>query len=142
MNIRIIAHEELVQWHIKMLTGDAHVSLTIICLFGGDRLSCCDEAVVAEENGQIVSVASIAPEGEQNDGRPTIVGLYTLAAYRKKGYGLAAMTAAIERMVERGLTPIHVDVLSTGAKHLIAKLPDELRKHLDPNDQSGFVQLA
>src|SRR5438552_3119807 len=140
MHIRKMCYQELARWHSMMLdtNRDGRVAMTIICLFGGDRLSCCDEAMGVEDDGRIVSLASIAPEGEQQSGKPTIVGLYTLAAYRKKGYGLAAMTAAIERMMERKLIPIHVDVLSTGAKHLIAKLPDELRKHLNLNDQSGF----
>lgn len=143
MNIRLIKQDELSKWHSDMLHAikDGRKAMTIICLFGGDRLYCCDEAVVAEENGKIVSIASIAPEGEQRDGRPTIVGLYTLDDYRRQGIGIKVMQAAIERCVARGLTPIHVDIMSTGAKHLFSKLPDDLKCHLELNDQSGFMDL-
>jgi GNAT superfamily N-acetyltransferase len=143
MKIRKMTHEELCEWHSMMLNAirDGRVAMTIVCLFGGDRLSCCDEAMCVEVDGQIVSLASIAPEDEMREGQPTIVGLYTIASHRRKGYGLAAMKAAIERMVERGLMPIRVDVLSTGAARTLAKLPAELRQHLKVNEMGTLMDL-
>jgi len=52
-------------------------------LFGGERLSVCDEGVALKFEGQVVGLATIAPEGEATSnvaeaqsGTPTIVGLY------------------------------------------------------------------
>jgi len=66
-------------------------------LFVGDRVLCCDEAAVVEVGGKLAALATLAPEGEMNEGTPTIVGLYTVRAFRRKGYGKAALARAIER---------------------------------------------
>ena len=102
-------------------------------LFAGDRGSCCDEAAVAfSDNEQLVAVASISPNGEADSGEPTIVGLYTLPQFRGKGFGKAAMEAAIRRCLERGFQRIRIDALTKGALAVIANLPAELRDKLGP----------
>lgn len=108
-------------------------------LFVGDRLSCCDEAAIAEVDGKIAAIATIAPEGELNEGVPTIVGLYTIRAHRKQGYGKAALAAVICRCIGRGFQKIRVDVLTPNALKTVQALPDELRAALLVNDQSMWL---
>lgn len=105
-------------------------------LFGGDRLSCCDEAAIVEVDGKIAALATIAPAGELNEGVPTIVGLYTIRAHRKQGYGKAALDAVIRRCFTRGFREIRVDVLTPNALKTVQALPEELRAALLVNDQS------
>jgi GNAT superfamily N-acetyltransferase len=102
----------------------------VFIFFGGDRLSCVDEAVVIKHEGQIVSLASIAPEGEWGSGEPTIVGLYTMPDYRLRGLGATVMEAAVRRCQARGLTPVSVAILSQEVKKLIDKLPQNIKQHL------------
>lgn len=40
------------------------MNITLITLFGGDRLSCCDEGVVLIVDGEEIGLATIAPKGE------------------------------------------------------------------------------
>ncbi|RJQ30588.1 hypothetical protein C4572_03955 [Candidatus Parcubacteria bacterium] len=54
-------------------------------LFAGDRWACVEKVAVAEVDGKIVGIATIAPKGEQVSGKPTIVGLYVQHQYRQKG---------------------------------------------------------
>lgn len=97
----------------------------IAILFGGDRWSCVDEAVVAEEDGRMIGLASIAPEGEMNSGQPTIVGVYVEPAARGRGIGRQVFLAAIDRCIERELVPVRVDCISTGmAALIVAVLPE------------------
>src|SRR3989344_9209087 len=62
-------------------------SAAIGLLLSGDRISCCDEGVVMQEGENVIGVATIAPEGEEQSGQPTIVALYVSKEYRGKGYG-------------------------------------------------------
>ncbi|KKU60246.1 MAG: hypothetical protein UX81_C0002G0043 [Parcubacteria group bacterium GW2011_GWA2_47_12] len=107
-------------------------------LFGGDRMSCCDEAAIVEINGKVVALATLAPEGEMNEGVPTIVGLYTIRAERRRGYGKAVLEATIRRGIARGFQKIRVDVLTTKAMQTIHALPQELQDVLIVNDQTMF----
>lgn len=107
-------------------------------LFVGNRLSCCDEAAIVEVDGKIAALATIAPEGEMSEGTPTIVGLYTIRAYRKQGCGKAALEAAVRQCLGRGFTKIRVDILSPNALKTVQSLPEELRAGLAVNDQSMF----
>lgn len=102
-----IIHE---QWPLTAVT---------LILLGGDRFTCCDEWVVIKVDDHPAAIASIAPEGEQHDGQPSIVGVYVRPGYRRRGYGRAVFRAAIQRCLERGLTPIRVDVLSTAMRHVL-----------------------
>lgn len=105
-------------------------------LFGGDRLSCVDEAVAIENNDTVVGIATIAPEGEQMSGEPTIVGLYVRPEHRGKGAGMALLLAAIDRCRERGLVPVRVDALTTPVLRIAEKLPEEYRRDLRVSDHT------
>lgn len=135
MNTQILsAHEavrRLVTEHPQIRTDAWYPTL-----FVGDRLSCCDEAAIVEVDGKIVAIATIAPEGELNEGVPTIVGLYTVRAYRQQGYGRTALEVAVRRCTARGFQNIRVDVLTPNALKTIQSLPDGLRAALLVNDQS------
>ena len=72
-----------------------------------------------------------------NDG-PAIVGLLVLKGWRRKGIGTKLMERAINRMKERGLTPVHVDVLSKNLKRLLEKLDTKFKMNLIVNDNSEY----
>ena len=109
----------------------------IVCLFGGDRLSCIDEGIVFALDGDVVGLGTIAPEGEMRDGQPTIVGLYVRHEYRGRGYGRKIMLATIDRMRERGLVlPYRVDATSSHGFFACQGLPEEYRQDLDLRDMS------
>lgn len=107
-------------------------------LFGGSRLSCVDEVLAAYENDAFVGTVTLSPVGEMYNKKPSIVGLLVLKGWRRKGIGTKLMESAINRMRERGLTPVHIDVLSKNAMKLVEKLDDEFRKLLIANDQSEY----
>jgi len=112
-------------------------------LFGCDRLSCCDEGVVAKFDNTIVGMASIAPLGEANSGTPTIVGVYVLPRYRGQGISLGLMRATVERCRERGFQKVHIDVYSGKLMRSIRKLPNDLRVLLEVNceDETYEIEL-
>jgi GNAT superfamily N-acetyltransferase len=110
-------------------------------LFVGDRFHCCDEGVGVFAEGELVGIATIAPEGEQGSGEPTIVGLYVVPEYRRRGIGTELMRAAVERCRERGFARVRVDVMSTGAKKAVARLPEALREVLDIHDLGAVMDM-
>ena len=107
-------------------------------LFGGSRLTCVDEVLVAYEGDTFVGTVTLSPVGEMNNKKPSIIGLLVLKGSRRKGIGTKLMESAITRMRERGLMPVHIDVLSKNAMKLVEKLDDDFRKLLIANDQSAY----
>ncbi len=120
----------------NQLWGELDKGLMNAVLFGGSRLSCVDEVFAAYENGAFAGTVTLSPVGEMNTGKPSIVGLLVLKRVRRNGIGTKLMESAITRMRERGLTPVHIDILSMNARKLVEKLDDEFRKLLIANDQS------
>ncbi len=116
-------------------------SAAIAMLFGGDRFSCCDEFVAVLVGKEIAAIASIAPKGEQGTGTPTIVGLYTVPEFRRKGHGETAFRAAVERCRERGFTTVRVDVMSRHVTRMIEKLPDNDRELLEVHDYGSIMDF-
>lgn len=100
-----------------------------VILFGGDRLTCCDDFVTVEENGEPVGIATIAPEGEQMSGTPTIVGVYIKQEFRGKGLGKDLLHKAIERCIERGFTKVRIDCLTTAMLVVATKLKTEYQEY-------------
>jgi len=136
MKTRLLSWSELVEW---VKTQPAGFAMAI--LFGGDRLSCCDEAVGLEVQGKIVSVATIAPKGEELSGQPTIEALYTVSEFRHRGYAGMVFRAAIKRCRERGFSRVRVDVMSRYAMRLIESLDTKDRDYLDVHDGGSIMDL-
>jgi len=126
MEIRSIEKSEL--WgHLEPHAGKPAVAI----LFAGDRLICCDEVLAAFDAGQFLGAVTLAARGEMESGEPTIVGLWVHYDHRRRGLGQALLEAAIRRMIERGLTPIRLDLLSSKIEGMIEQLPEGLKKVLD-----------
>lgn len=106
-------------------------------LFGGERRTCIDEGAVFDLDGDIIGLATIAPEGEMHEGQPTIVGWYVRHQHRGQNWGSQILGAAIGRMRERGLTPPYkIDVTSAVGMRALARLDADLKQHLEINDLS------
>jgi ribosomal protein S18 acetylase RimI-like enzyme len=109
--------------------GDPQLMISIIVLTG-DRITCCDEAIVFDDDPQR-GIAIIASEGEEQSGQSTIVGVYVRPADRRKGHGAELLSAAVRRCIARGFDNIRVDVMSRASEGTVEKLPDVLPVHLD-----------
>lgn len=94
------------------------------------------EVVAAKLDGEIVGIATIAPEGEQMSGEPTIVAIYVLREYRSSGVGYQLLEAAVDYMLSKGLEPIHVDIFNSKVSRSIARLQIEKRQKINAVDQS------
>ena len=114
-------------------------NLAVALLLKGDRISCCDEGVVAEQNGKLVGVATIAPHGEMSSGQPTIVALYVIPEARRHGYGQQILQATIKRCQERGFEKIKIDSTSSHIPKIISTLPEDMRSALDVNDMGNIL---
>lgn len=125
MEIKMMDRAALRAW-----VNELPFSPVVATLLAGDRLACCDEAVGIEVRGKIVAGATIAPEGEELDGQPTIVGVYCLPVFRLSGYGRAAFLAAIKRCRKRGFERVRVDIISAGMRRIIQSLSREEREYL------------
>ena len=114
-------------------------NIAVALLLGGDRISCCDEGVIAEQESKLIGVATIAPEGEEMSGQPTVVGLYVVPEHRGKGIGAQILQKAVARCIERGFDQIRMDVMSSNAMKIIEKLPDELKDKIDIHDLGNIM---
>lgn len=86
-------------------------------LFGGDRIACCDEAILVVINSVIIGAATIAPKGESCEDGPEIVGVFVRPEYRRQGIGKKLINLAIDRCLERGLgKPTMVPATDEGQK--------------------------
>lgn len=136
--IILLKRHKLVEF-VQTLHQSGEFSFKVATLLGGDRLSCCDEAVAVQVGSEIAGVATIAPQGEQLSGQPTIVGLYVRPAFRQQGLGKQLMKAVVKRCVSRGFTHIRVDVMSEYAMKTIQALPQELKGVLDIHDCGNIM---
>lgn len=132
----VVSREVLLQKIQKLYeTPNAVVGI----LFAGDRIRVCDEGVIMEDKETLVGVATIAPDGEDDSGQPTIVGLYVDPNYRHSGYGKQILQKAVERCVERGFDNIRIDSMSQGTMKIIEKLPEHLKAKLDVHDLGDLM---
>ena len=79
--------------------------LLAMTLLAGDRITCCDEAIVTTSDDLLVGIATIASQGEMNSGTPAIVAVAVHQQYRRRGIGRQLMNQAVSRMLERLLQP-------------------------------------
>jgi len=135
-NIEVVPRDILIE-KIGQLHEKPDIAIGL--LLSGDRLSCCDEGVIAEQESRLIGVATIAPEGEEMSGQPTIVGLYVVPEYRGRGIGSQILQRAVERCIERGFNKIRMDVMSSNAMKIIKKLPDELKNKIDVHDLGNIM---
>ena len=137
MKISIVRSED-----VRAVIGAIPMGMARVILFGGDRFSCCDEFVVGRNDaGMVVALASLAPEGEQESGEPTIVGVWVAKAERRKRLGTAIFEAAVRRMVARGFPKVRVDVLSRGMAGVLATMEPGLREKLEMGCNSPDIDF-
>ena len=165
MEPQIVHMREAVEWMEDLLRQSHISSMKLVSLIGGEQASCCDEAAVIKDGDQIVAVASIAPFGEGRNpamekmarepglkrmgkrlglgkpGEPTIVGVFVLPEYRRKGLGYQVLEAAVRRCIERSLVPIRIDSMSAGIMRAIDNLPEELRQHLQIKNHGDVMDM-
>jgi GNAT superfamily N-acetyltransferase len=134
METRVLSHGEFIEF-VRSLPFTPTVGI----LLGGDRINCCDEGVALEVDGQIVGVATIAPDGEECSGTPTLVAIYVHPLHRRNGYARVIAEAAARRCKERGFNRVRVDVISAYALRVFTSLPSELRSIFDIHDQGGMM---
>lgn len=100
-------------------------------LFAGDR-AMVDEAVVAKKDGELIGIATMAFSGYGGASEPYIVALYVKRSFRNRGVGTALLQEAIQVMVEMGLTPVRIEVLTPASARVVEKLPPGYLSHLAP----------
>jgi hypothetical protein len=100
-------------------------------LFDFNRWGQCDEAIVAEENGEIIGVITISLAGLGKSERPTLDTLYVIKSKRMNGSGYELFVHGLRRLIDRGATgKIFCDLQSRRMLSLIDRLPIELRDRL------------
>jgi GNAT superfamily N-acetyltransferase len=109
-------------------------------LFAGDRLRCCELAIVAIEGEDLLGLATIAPKGEYT-GIPTIVGIWVKPSCRGLGIGSSLLRRSIEEMLLQGLKPIRIDSLSLLLKNMVEKLPLELKSSVDLHNFGDIIKM-
>lgn len=107
----------------------------------GDRFSCIDEAV-AIGGELIIGIATIAAQGEQMSGEPTIVAVFIQPPFRGQGYGVQVFCAAVARCRERGLVPVRFDAIDPREAEIIRHLPDEYQQNVRLVDMSNPMFAA
>jgi GNAT superfamily N-acetyltransferase len=94
------------------------------------RLPLCDEFFVADCNGEIVGIATLA--GLTNTRPPTLDALYVVPSYRGRRVGSRLCQMAIQRFEEAEKTPVFCDVTTRNMHRTIESLPSELKALLRP----------
>jgi GNAT superfamily N-acetyltransferase len=133
--IKIVPKKEVYSW-LNWLNSERPGPVYAL-LFIGDRINCVDKVAVAIIDENIAGLATIAPNGEADCGEPTIVALYVLKEHRQTGLGLQLLEAAINYMIDEGLTPIHIDALTTTMLRLAGRVTANKQQCLNVVDQSG-----
>ena len=105
-------------------------SLDVGILFGGDRLNCITHFVVAKIFWKIVGIVTIAREGENKSGIPTIIAIYVKKEWRRKGIGTKLFHQTIEYMIKEKMVPIEITVFTTPVSKIIDALDDNKKKFI------------
>jgi GNAT superfamily N-acetyltransferase len=96
-------------------------------LFCGERIALADETLfLTDEANTILALAIISKT------RPEILGYYTIPKWRGAGHGYALLVAAILRILGTGVgRPIAIEPITPESEKHIAKLPFDLKSHLN-----------
>lgn len=116
--------------------------LTIVAVsgLGGERHTCCDEAVVAWAGDIPAGIATIAPQGESGAGQAEIVGLFVLEEWRGSIWVAGELLArAVRRCRERGVVPVRFEALSSLESAAADNLPPEEAVYVEVTDMSGLL---
>lgn len=98
-----------------------------VVLFGGDRMTCCDWAIVAHEGEQLVGLATLALKGESMDGDPEIVGVYIRHPWRRRGIATELVDRASQIAKEvRPEAKVHVTPVTPDGSSFCRQVAREL----------------
>jgi hypothetical protein len=101
-------------------------------LFDYDRWGQCAEAIIAEQNEQIIGIVTLAPEGLRGSRRPTIDTLYVPNLHCRKGVGSALFERGLRRLLERDNDQrVFCQVSSSLMLKVLGNLPQDLRDRLE-----------
>ena len=107
---------------LNTILKDWPVNATTALLFGGDRLWCIDWAVVAILDGVHIGLATVAEQGEEQSGIPTLVGLAVRGDYRRMGVGTQLVEAVIGEAERRELCPLLVEPVTVSGERFIRSI--------------------
>lgn len=133
-HIKVVPKADAAEWVHSL--HSTRPSMAVALLLGGDRWSCIDEVALANVDGEIVGIATIAPNGEEMSGTPTIVAIYVAHGSRSSGIGCELLEAAVDYMLSKGLEPIRIDVMNSKVSRLIDRLSTEKRQRISVVDSS------
>jgi GNAT superfamily N-acetyltransferase len=112
-------------------------------LFDPDRWGQRDEAIIAEKDAEILGIVTLASNGLQNSGRPTLDTLYVRKSHRKTGLGYGLFEQGLRRLIERGATyRVFCQLQSSVMVRLVVKLPDDLKGRLEAYEAFQSEDLA
>ncbi len=132
--IRVVPKADAAEWVYSL--HHTKPSMALGLLLGGDRWSCVDEVALATVDGEIVGIATIAPQGEEMNGIPTIVAIYVLHKHRSSGIGYELLEASVDYMLAKGLEPIRIDIMNSKVSRMIGRLPIEKQQKISAVDLS------
>lgn len=120
-----------------LIRGAGEQMAYAIVTIGGERVTVCDEAIVAySDTGESVGIATISPEGEDQRGRPEVVGVFVLPEYQRTGIGKELLLRALHRCAKRDFAVVRMTAVTKRGKRLIDRLPVDLPVVIEVTDQS------
>jgi hypothetical protein len=112
-------------------------------LFDFDRWGKCNEAIVAEENEQIVGIVTLDARGVLKAGQPTLDTLYVRKNYRRTGVGYTLFEEGLRRLSEVSANGmIYCQFQSSTMLRLASKLPQDLRDQLQVDEAFRYGDLV
>ena len=108
-----------------------------------DRWRQCTEAIIAEDDGNIIGIVTLAPNGIDNSNRPTIDTLYVPKMHREKGLGYSLFEQGLKRLIRcvKG-RKVFCQLQSSKMLSIIARLPKDLESHLETLNNIHVEDLA